>query len=109
MTLRSSLIGLAIGALVTFPFLWLAMLVASVGQGTPYTGPRLVFPYAMLDAAYPKIGSAHALTIAYSQFPVYGLVLGAVYHSKRFRFFVWAVIVLHILAAAICLPYAPLS
>lgn len=85
------------------------MLLAGLGQGTAYTGPRLLFPYAMLDAAYPKILSGDSLTIAALQFPLYGLILGAVYGSRRFPFVVVALITFHIVAVLVLSPFAPLS
>ena len=109
MTLRSSLIGFFLGALVTFPFLWLAMILAGVGQGTLYTGPRLLFPFALLTTAYPKIVSTQSLVISALQFPVYGLALGAAYHSRRFRFLVLGLLFFHILAAAALSLHSPPS
>jgi hypothetical protein len=108
-TLRFSLIGLVIGALITMPVLWLAMLLASVGQGTPYTAPRVLFPFAMFATCFPKPSCGGFMLGALLQFPVYGLILGAAYHSRRFRLLVIALVVLNILAAVVLPLYTPLS
>jgi hypothetical protein len=99
MSLRSSLIGFALGALVTFPALWLAMLLCQVGQGY-YTAPGLLFPFAMFSTCFPKPGCGQYV-LAYLQFPVYGLVLGAVYRSARFRLYAVAMGALHLIGAAV--------
>jgi hypothetical protein len=91
------------------PFLWMTEILASAGQGTPYTGPRLLFPFALFTTAYPKIVSTHSLIIAACQFPVYGLILGTAYQSRRFGFFVIGLVVLHLLAAAVLSPFAQAS
>jgi hypothetical protein len=91
------------------PFLWVAMILASMGQGTPYTAPRLLFPFAMLSTCFPKPGCGGYMLAAYLQFPVYGLVLGATCRLRRFGFFVFALVVLHLLAAVVLSPYAPSS
>jgi hypothetical protein len=100
MSLRSSLIGFALGALATFPVLWLAMLLCQVNYGL-YTAPKALFPFAMFSADFPKDGSVGCQLGAYLQLPVYGLVLGAVYHSARFRAVALAVAALHLIAAAV--------
>jgi hypothetical protein len=90
------------------PFLWLAMILASVGQGTPYTAPKMFFPYAMFDATFPKDGGRGFDLAAYSQLPVYGLILGAFYNSAWFHRIAFILALTHIIAALVIpflLPY----
>jgi hypothetical protein len=89
--------------------MWLAMILAGVGQGTPYAAPRLLFPFAMFAACFPKPRCSGYMLAAILQFLVYELLLGTVYRSRRFSFFVLGLIFLHILAAILLAPYDPSS
>jgi hypothetical protein len=52
------------------------MLLASVGQGTPYTAPRLLFPFAMFGTCFPNPHCGGFMLGALLRFPIYGLILG---------------------------------
>ena len=108
LTTRNAIIGLLLGALLMFPALWLAMILATLGQGTLYTAPKMLFPFAMFDASFPKDSGRGFELAAYSQLPVYGLILGAFFNSAWFHRVVFILALAHIIAALLIpfvLPY----
>jgi hypothetical protein len=98
--LRSSLVGLAAGVLITIPFLAFVVFTAAAGHGT-YAPAKLLFPFAMFAAVVGHSITPPFIVAACIQFPLYGLVLGSVAGSARFRPLALAVVVLHFLAVAV--------
>jgi hypothetical protein len=64
-------------------------------------GANLLFPYAIWSADFPKRGSTFSMVVSLVQFPVYGLILGAVYRSARFSHVAVALTVVHFVAAGV--------
>jgi hypothetical protein len=80
---RSSLIGLGFGAVVGILFLLLSVFAAGAGHGT-YLPAKILFPFAMLASVFGHSITLPYVVLALVQFPVYGLLLGAVFRSPRF-------------------------
>jgi hypothetical protein len=97
--LRSSLIGLAIGAVVCILCLLLAVLAAGAGHGT-YLPAKILFPFAML-ASVGVLSLSFTAVLAALQFPVYGLLLGAAFRSPRFVLYVTILSCAHFAVAAV--------
>jgi hypothetical protein len=100
--LRSSFIGFALGVLITIPCLWLVVFAAGAGHGT-YAPAKLLFPLAMLAPVFRQSLTTPWIIAAILQFPAYGLILGRMYYSRRFRLSVACVALLHLFVAAISL------
>src|SRR5438105_4422954 len=71
--IRGSLIGLALGALITIPFLALAVFCAGGGHGT-YAPAKFLFPVAMIFAVGRESITPPIIGLALVQFPLYGLI-----------------------------------
>jgi hypothetical protein len=97
-------IGAGVGTIVTFPALPFAVLSAGAGHGD-YAAARLLFPIPMLMtlATGNSIGPA-SIVLAFTQFTIYGAVLGWSVAASPFRLFVSGVVItlVHTLAALAC-------
>jgi hypothetical protein len=80
---RLSLIGLAFGAAVCVACLLVAVFAAGAGHGT-YLPAKILFPFAMLASVFGRSITLPYVVLALVQFPIYGLLLGAVFRSRRF-------------------------
>ena len=98
--LRSSLIGLAIGTVICFPCLLLAVFAAGGGHGT-YLPAKILFPFAMLATVFGRSVTLFYAVLALLQFPIYGLLLGAAFRSRRFLLCVIILSCAHFSVAAV--------
>ena len=99
---RPSVRGTLAGALVGLLLLLLAIGAAGAGHGT-YLPAKLLFPFAMLAARFGDAITWPYVILALAQFPLYGLLLGSVFHSHRFRLCIAALVALHCVVAALVL------
>jgi hypothetical protein len=101
------LIGLGIGILLTPPTLLLAFLSAGGGHGD-YVWAKLFFPYTLMPSVLTDTPiSLWLVALAFVQFPVYGVLLGASASSLR-RAAVAAIVIgiAHAAAVVLCLSIA---
>src|ERR1041384_1727040 len=97
---RHSLIGLAIGLFVAIPCLALATFFTAAGHGT-YAAAKFLFPFTMFAPFFGRSISTPFVIAAFVQFPLYGYVLGSAFGSRRVRWFVLGIAVLHCAATTI--------
>jgi hypothetical protein len=97
---RSSLIGLAFGAVVGVLCLLVAVFAAGAGHGT-YLPAKILFPFAMLASVLGRSITFPYVVLALAQFPLYGLLLGAAFRSPRFILCVIILSCAHFAVAAV--------
>lgn len=85
MTKLAPLGGLLVGAAITLPAMFIAVVSSGAGHGD-YGAARLLFPYSMLLTLITgdTIGVL-SIVVALIQFPLYGLVIGAGMRDRRWR------------------------
>lgn len=101
---RRALIGLGIGLLLIPPAMLLAFFSAGGGHGD-YLWARVFFPYTMLPSCLDNraIGNM-SIALAFLQFPVYGVLIGALAPTRKHATIVAGAIgVIHVAAVALCL------
>jgi hypothetical protein len=105
MVLRRSIIGLALGLFVGAACLYIALIAGGGGHGT-YMPAKVLFPFCMLSVVLGHSITLPFISLAFLQFPLYGLVLGAAFRSDRFRSVVTSLSVLHILVSVVVFAFS---
>jgi hypothetical protein len=100
-----SLMGTALGALLGAACLYLAVIAGGVGHGT-YFPAKALFPFTMLSVVFTPSITTPFIVLAFLQFPLYGLFLGALYRSPRFWIAVTSLSLLHVAAAVVVFTFA---
>jgi len=96
------LIGFGLGVLGTIPAVALAVASGGAGHGE-YVAARLLFPYTMLLTLAANRVSPFTALIALVQFPLYGIIIGSAWSSRRARRLALSVVsVLHGGAVLLC-------
>jgi hypothetical protein len=94
------LLGIAFGAFVEVPALFVAIISAGAGHGD-YVAARILFPFSMLlTLVEGSIGTLAAIT-GLLQFPAYGALLGWSIWRESYGAII-VVASLHVAAAVIC-------
>lgn len=94
-------VGAGVGAALTLPAIFLAILSSGAGHGT-YLFARLFFPYPMLLT--PLTGgsiAAPSMVLAFLQLPIEGALIGLALASKR-PLLAGAVLGAHLVAFGLC-------
>jgi hypothetical protein len=97
---RHSLAGFSIGILLSIPVLMLAVFCAGAGHGT-YTPAKLLLPFAMIFVVGRESITPAIVGVALIQFPIYGLICGALYCSRYFRYYAIGLAIIHSVLAII--------
>jgi hypothetical protein len=105
MVLRRSIIGLALGLFVGAACLYIALTAGGAGHGT-YMPAKILFPFCMLSVVFGHSITTPFVSLAFLQFPLYGLILGAVFRSSRFRSVAISLSVLHIVVLIVVLKFS---
>jgi hypothetical protein len=103
-----SLMGLALGALIGAACLYIAVIAGGAGHGT-YFPAKALFPFTMLSVVFGHSITSPFIVLAFLQFPLYGLVLGALYRSPRFRLGVTSLSLLHVAVAVVVFTFSDSS
>jgi hypothetical protein len=98
--LRTSFIGFALGVLITIPLGWIIIVAAGAGHGS-YVPAKLIFPVGMLGPVFRQSLTPPWVIAVVLQFPIYGLLIGRAYHSRRVRLTALCVAAFHFLVAAV--------
>jgi len=100
---KGTLVGLAIGIVVTFPSIILAIASADAGHGD-YLFARLFFPYTMLlTLAQDDAISLPLMILSLIQFPSYGTIIGFGLSSSKSKWLIPLILTLiHLAFVAAC-------
>ena len=102
------MMGLALGALIGAACLYGAVIATGAGHGT-YFAAKALFPFTMFSVVFGHSITSPFIVLAFLQFPLYGMVLGALYRSPRFRLAVTSLFLLHVAAAVVVFTFADQS
>jgi hypothetical protein len=98
--IRSSLAGFGLGVLISIPLVLLAVVWAAGGHGT-YALAKILFPIPLIFAVIHGSIAPPIVGLALVQFPLYGLIYGALYRSRYFRYYAIGLAIIHSLLAII--------
>lgn len=82
--------------------------IIATGGGHSYWVAKVMFPYAMQWAIFSEssniaLNMVTVILPAVNQFPLYGLIYGVVKAKDKYRRLPVVILIMHILAATICL------
>lgn len=80
--MKTKIIGLVLGILLTPVALFFAVASAGAGHGD-YVLARILFPLTILATYVTESIGVTGITIACVQFPLYGWLLGSAHHQKK--------------------------
>jgi hypothetical protein len=67
---------------------------------------KVLFPFAMLSVVFGHSITPPFIVLAFLQFPFYGLVLGALFHSPRFRTAAASLSLLHVAVSVVVFTFS---
>jgi hypothetical protein len=103
-----SLIGMAVGAVTGAACLYITVIASGAGHGT-YFPAKALFPFTMLSVVFSHSITPPFIVVAFLQFPLYGLVLGAFFSSPRFRRAATSLSLLHVAVAVVVFIFSDAS